>query len=282
MSWNGTVRCGNCHESGHNRTGCPELKKAFDADPNSYCGREWARHQARKQAPKTCSYCKESGHTRAGCAEMKQHKLTFRQDAILFRKALAKWMRDSGLAVGALVRAQDTQYYTDEGYCYPGGDDYIPPVGMVMNVTPNATHYSAISGSAEWMNAGSFLTMETLGAQSADAYHRNVGLSLPCIPGIIPRMGKDWYGGIQDRQDRSSGINWEVVSAGYQHFDSTNWTAAPTVKALVKEHFAGPNEQESKEFRAFTDERRQQLSDYIVGSIDLSEMIDPELPEKDS
>jgi len=213
---------------------------------------------------------------------MKQHKLTFRQDAILFRNALAKWMRETGLAIGALVRAQDCQYYTKDGHMYPGNEDYVPPVGLVMNATPSANHYAAISGSSEWLNPGSFLTMETLGSQEVDKYRRNVGLSLPCIPGIIPRMGKDWYGGIQDRQDRSSGINWEVVSVGYQHFDSTDWTSASAMKALAKEHFAGPNEQERGEFRTFTDERRQQFSDYINGSIELSEMKDPELPDNDS
>ena len=30
MSWSGTVRCSNCYENGHNITGCPDLKKAWE------------------------------------------------------------------------------------------------------------------------------------------------------------------------------------------------------------------------------------------------------------
>ena len=67
MSWTGTVRCGHCYESGHNKTGCPKLKKAYEDDPNSWQGREWARIKARKAKPKICGYCDTSGHTRAGC-----------------------------------------------------------------------------------------------------------------------------------------------------------------------------------------------------------------------
>ena len=80
MSWNGTVRCSNCYDNGHNKTGCPELKKAWEENPDSFKGREWARIEARKRAPKKCSYCKETGHTRAGCDEIKQHRVQFHND----------------------------------------------------------------------------------------------------------------------------------------------------------------------------------------------------------
>ena len=30
MSWNGTVRCGHCWESGHNRSSCPDLRKKIE------------------------------------------------------------------------------------------------------------------------------------------------------------------------------------------------------------------------------------------------------------
>ncbi len=47
MSYNGTVRCSYCYQSGHNKTSCPELKKKWEEDPNSYYGRQWAAIQAR-------------------------------------------------------------------------------------------------------------------------------------------------------------------------------------------------------------------------------------------
>ena len=90
---------------------CPELKKAWLKDPNSYDGREYARHEARKKAPKTCSYCKETGHTRAGCADIKRHKEQFRSDAMLFRRVIVKWMKEMGIGVGALVRSKDAQWH---------------------------------------------------------------------------------------------------------------------------------------------------------------------------
>jgi uncharacterized Zn-finger protein len=83
MSYSGTVRCSFCGGKGHNRTGCPELKKSWEEDPNSYYGRQWAEMQARKKKPKTCSYCKTEGHTRAGCKIMKQHKVQFQDDLTL-------------------------------------------------------------------------------------------------------------------------------------------------------------------------------------------------------
>ena len=45
MSWNGTVRCGNCYDKGHNRNGCPKLKeemqKRIEADPEDYYAQKY-------------------------------------------------------------------------------------------------------------------------------------------------------------------------------------------------------------------------------------------------
>lgn len=282
MSWSGTVTCSKCYESGHNRRSCPQLKKAWQDDPEGYEAREYLRHEASKKAPKTCSYCKTTGHTRAGCTEMKRHKLAYHRDALLFRKAIAKWMRETGLAVGALVHAYDVQYYAEGSYRYPNDEGYIAPVGLVMNSIPNADHYSAISGSSEWSMAGSLITMEPLGSANVDEFRRKIGLNLPCIPGIIPLMGIDWYNSTINRMDRCQNVNWKVVSPGYQHFDSTEWTSSEVIDALTREHFKREQEQTTGEFRTFTDERRVQFRNYINGSIDLSEMKDAELPNNDT
>jgi hypothetical protein len=270
MSWNGTVRCGNCYEDGHNKTGCPELKKAWEKDPTSYKGREWARFEARKKAPKTCSYCKETGHTRAGCADIKRHKVQFHNDALLFRRVIVKWMGETGIGVGALVRSNDARWHdANENYRYPGDDNYVGPVGLVMNNISSSTHhYTAIPGTGQHVSSESFLMMQTLGTASLPDYRRSVGLTLPCIPGIIPRASVDYYGREQDRADRLSGVDWEVVSAGQTEFDNCKWLAPKNIKGTVKEHF--PVSQ------------RSQFHDYVDGIIKLSQMIDPELPKKDS
>jgi hypothetical protein len=283
MSWNGTVRCGNCYESGHNRTGCPALKKAWEADPESYDGRQWARIIQTKAKPKTCSYCGEQGHTRAGCAELKTHKQLYQEDAIIFRKAIAKWMHENGLGIGALVRAKDIAYHNrDQKYMNPTDGDYVPPVGLVINTIPAADHYIAVSGSSEWMGGQGLLSMQLLGSDDMEHYRRNVGLALPCIPGIVPRMGKDWYNGLVDRVERCSNVDWEVVSSGYVHFDSTDWASTNVVRDVAKAHFAGPNEQTARDFRELTSEQRTQLRQYVNGEIELSEMKDAELPENDT
>jgi len=282
MSWNGTVRCSNCYQSGHNRTGCPELKKAWEQDPESYQGRQWARIMATKAKPKTCSYCGIERHTRPGCAELKTHKQIYQEDAIIFRQAMAKWMRESGLGIGALVRAKDVQYYGEDGYVYPNDTNYVPPVGLITNADPTVDHYGAISGTQEWMSNGGLLSMQLLGSSDREPWRRNVGLGLPCIPGIVPRIGKDWYNNPTDRLDRCNNVNWEVVSPGYKHFDSTDWASTQVVAPHVKEHFARDNEQSSRSFQRLPTEQKEQLRDYVNGDIELSEMKDAELPDTDT
>ena len=73
---------------------------------------------------------------------MKTHKQIYQEDAvILFRQAIAKWMRESGLGIGALVRAKDVQYYGEDGHVYPNDANYVPPVGLIMNTHPDVDHY---------------------------------------------------------------------------------------------------------------------------------------------
>ena len=284
MSWNGTVRCSKCYETGHNITGCPEMKKAWEQDPNSYHGRQYAASEARKKAPKTCSYCKETGHTRAGCDEIKRHKLQFHNDAALFRKVLVKWMGEVGIGVGALVRSSDARYYdANEEYHYPGDEGYVAPVGLVMNNISSSTHhYTAIRDTSQHMSGESFLTMQTLGTASLPEYRRNVGLTLPSIPGIIPRASVDYYGREVDRADRLSNVDWEVVSPGQTEFDNCSWLAPTNIKQTVKDHFARDQEQDIGDFKTFPVSQRSQLHDYVDGIINLSQMSDPELPKNDS
>jgi len=284
MSWNGTVRCGKCYENGHNRTKCPKLKEAWEENPDSYDGREYARHEARKKAPKMCGYCGVIGHTRAGCDEIKRHKEQFRSDALLFRRVIVKWMGEMGIGVGALVRSKDARWHdAKDNYQYPGDDNYVGPVGLVMNNISSSTHhYTAISGTGHHSSSESFLMMQTIGTGSLPDYRRNVGLTLPCIPGIIPRITLDYYGREQDRGDSLNHVDWEVVSAGQTDFDNCQWVTPQAIKGTVKEHFARDQEQEASHFKTFPVSQRSQLHDYVDGILTLSQMTDPELPNKDS
>jgi hypothetical protein len=260
------------------------LKKAWLKDPTSYDGREYARPEARKKAPKTCGYCKETGHTRAGCADIKQHKEQFRSDAMLFRRVIVKWMGEKGIGVGALVRSKDARYYdAGDNYHYPGDDNYVGPVGLVMNNISSSTHhYIAIRDTNHHSSSESFLMMQTIGTGSLPDYRRNVGLTLPCIPGIIPRITLDYYGRESDRSDRLNHVDWEVVSPGQTEFDNYKWLTPQALKETVKEHFAREQEQASSDFKSFPVSQRSQFHDYVDGILTLSQMTDPELPRNDS
>ena len=103
MSYTGTVRCSHCYQSGHNKTSCPELKKEWEKDPNSYYGRQWAAIQARKAKPKICGYCGEEGHTRRTCAERKRQVKERLAEVLDIRKRTAQRMMDAGFGPGALI-----------------------------------------------------------------------------------------------------------------------------------------------------------------------------------
>tara|TARA_R110002074_G_scaffold399402_1_gene592599 strand:- start:115 stop:972 length:858 start_codon:yes stop_codon:yes gene_type:complete len=285
MSWNGTVRCGNCYEPGHNITGCPELKKAWEQDPTSYDGRRWQIFLDRKTRPKKCGYCDEDGHTRAGCGDLKAHKSLFVEDLVLWRHALVKWTKDTHLGIGALVRCTDASYYQDDVYMYPGEDNYEPALGMILYpINPALSHYSGIVNTNEWNNSNhSLFSFERLGADaSLPEYRKTVGVTLPCIPGIVPRMGKGWYGKAYDRHDRLNNVQWQVVSPAPAAIQNDVLLSSRAIKKTAKVHFAAPQEETVTSFHTFGDFQRKQLHQYINGEIELSQMKDPELPQTDS
>ena len=288
MSWTGTVRCSHCYVSGHNKTSCPELKKKWEEDPNSYYGRQWQKILDRKAKPKICSYCGESGHTRAGCVVAKKHKAQFQLDLVLWRKALAKWMNEIGLGTGAMVRGLDVGYRRNGEYQYPTEENYIPPVGMYMGtvMNHNMTHYYGIMNTGGWISPDPFIGFEYLGATSDTPYYRkSVTLNLPCIPGIVPRYGQGWYYQDEhmDRTERVDATQWEVVSPAPAPLNTDHFLNVKEIRKVVKEHFKASKDCQTRDgFRTFTDFQRNQLQRYVNGEIELSEMVDPEVPAKDT
>ena len=281
MSYSGTVRCSNCYTHGHNRTSCPDLRKAWAEDPESYLGRQYQRILDRKAKPKICSYCDTSGHTRAGCDSMKAHKAQFIIDANLWRSALAKWMKESRLGIGALVRCNDAAYHRGDNYMYPRDDDYIAPVGLVMRQPGiGMSHYAGIMNTGTWSGGDNFISFERIGAGSEDSgYRKTIGVPLPSIPGIVPRFGKGYYGNEKmDRADRINNVDWKVVSPGQTDFTNDTFMCPKQWKKTTKTHFAAPQEQSSSYFKTFDAFQRTQLRQYVNGEIELSQMKDPEVP----
>ena len=107
MSWNGTVRCSNCYEKGHNRNGCPKLKEAMqkrlEENPNDYYAQEYFEKKQRT-SKRTCGYCKESGHNRKTCSETKKDRDVFISQNQTAREKALDWLKKAGVGVGALVQ----------------------------------------------------------------------------------------------------------------------------------------------------------------------------------
>jgi len=280
MSYSGTVHCGHCRQQGHNRTACPEMRKQAAANPDSWQATQVARYEARKAKPKICSYCDTSGHTRAGCDAMKAHKAQFIIDANLWRSALAKWMKESQLGIGALVQCNDAAYHRGDTYMYPRDDNYIVPVGLVMKQPGlEISHYAGIMNTGTWSSGETFVIFDRIGAAAEQSgYRKSISVPLPSIPGIVPRLGKGWYNTeSMDRNDRINNADWEVVSPG-QVLDNGDLTCPKQLRKITKHHFAGPQDQTNSYFKTFGDFQRTQLQQYVNGEIELSEMKDPEVP----
>ena len=106
---------------------------------------------------------------------------------------------------------------------------------------------------------------------------------LPCIPGIVPRYGKGWYGNEKlDRKDRLNNLDWEVVSPAHGAFNTSSFLCPKELKKMTKHHFAAPQDQTGRSFQTFGDFQRIQLQQYVNGEIELSEMKDPEVPNTDT
>ena len=127
------MHCRFCHNRGHNRNSCPEVKKyAVDAHQimsvegkqehelgykHRYAlavERNKAQISAKAKAKavsakaqgltssRKCSYCDTIGHTRVKCASLAEDRTTFLQYETRFRNAFALWIKNSGIGIGTM------------------------------------------------------------------------------------------------------------------------------------------------------------------------------------
>ena len=66
MSYNGTVRCSYCYNTGHNRSSCPKLKKFIEENPDSWRAVQ-ARDAKARASKRKCSWCGNTGHNARTC-----------------------------------------------------------------------------------------------------------------------------------------------------------------------------------------------------------------------
>lgn len=125
-------RCRYCYQSGHNRNSCPDAAKAAEAAKAKFANGanrwdlDWKerfahdismKKEARKVAgpsttPRKCSYCSEGGHTRATCATLKSDRSTMIGLEKRYRVAIAKFVKASGVGVGAIV-TRDPKHFNN-------------------------------------------------------------------------------------------------------------------------------------------------------------------------
>ena len=104
MSWNGTVRCSHCYGTGHNKRGCPDIKRSIKNNPDG-----WYAQQARerKKTPRKCGWCGETGHNTRTCVNRigSEDKLAELQP--LLAEHVGHVLSLVGLGRGAVVRKED-------------------------------------------------------------------------------------------------------------------------------------------------------------------------------
>jgi len=130
--------CSYCWTRGHNKRGCPKLKKQA-AEEKAQGQTTWRTRyvDSQKKASKQrrCSYCREVGHTRRTCSELKDHKNRFQATNSAFRKKYLEALKGMGLGVGTLIKREHS-FYRD------GERTSEPMVFMVSNVNWTAVDFT--------------------------------------------------------------------------------------------------------------------------------------------
>ena len=107
MSWNRTVTCSICWETGHNKSTCPVQKERYERrkkeDPDGWWVQNYEANEKRRKR-RTCGYCKEEGHTKRTCEHIKADKIKTVQLNKEWRANALEYFKNLGLGVGALVQ----------------------------------------------------------------------------------------------------------------------------------------------------------------------------------
>ena len=123
-----TVHCSYCHDKGHNKASCPDLKQCIatlraEHGDEHYTVRVYDRKQAKRKASgksRTCSYCDLGGHNRATCPDLKGHMAQTRVKNSEFRKSVYRRLIHLGIGIGAIVSSDANRKYIDAHHLEAG------------------------------------------------------------------------------------------------------------------------------------------------------------------
>jgi len=127
------MHCRFCHNRGHNRNSCPEVKKyaaearqimvsegkeeyslsyrhrfalAIERNKTQVSAAAKAKAESAKAQGLTntrkCSYCDVTGHTRAKCATLNSDKASVIDLETRFRNSFALWLQNGGIGIGTM------------------------------------------------------------------------------------------------------------------------------------------------------------------------------------
>ncbi len=224
MSWNGTVRCGHCYESGHNKRSCPQLtetlkRRALEEQAqgeglDGYWGRRYTKRTGLyadgTAAPKTakakqvrrCKYCNKKGHNRRTCPELKEHIATAAVECVEYRTALLARMQELGMGIGALLSTE--RYGETIGYMVQG-------IGW-----EGINHLNGPSG-------GQSVRAEVLRTEGVSQWQRTQHFGVPALEGAESHY----------RYQVVGPVSGSSVAAGVP----ADWLEAENAQTWAKEYF---------------------------------------------
>jgi len=204
MSYKRTVHCSYCYNTGHNRRGCPDLKKFIKENPDSYVAKR-AESRKASQRPRKCSYCATPGHTRRTCEKFKTNRQIFIDDALLYRRAFKAWADKVGLGIGALVEYEGVQHIDRDGNWTYDNDAKV--LMMVTHLDADdhdiSTHRSIVSRHALSPLIGRPIWMDATSSKG------RMQLRLPEIPGVSPATFADHW---DSQRQRGVERSFKIVS----------------------------------------------------------------------
>ena len=104
MSWSGTVRCGWCHEEGHNKRTCERYKKYLD----KYSDKPYIASEIEDRKTTKCSFCTGAGHNKRTCEVKTKQKAALEVWDNESAKTLSQLCGKLGIGRGAMVRIESS------------------------------------------------------------------------------------------------------------------------------------------------------------------------------
>jgi len=255
MSYSGTVRCGHCHQSGHNRRSCPEIKKLAAENPDGYYGRQVARMEAASKRPRKCSYCNEPGHTRRTCSTMKKHKLDAKRNTTLVRKGVQKWMKATGIGPGALITSRRSFYSNSLGYAAERQPEESPRVFLITRTRlEEVMHTDGLPGA----RAQAHFLQATDVASGTEVY-----FGLPHVPSVAPATGFDEQYGWERSRTGREGFVWELASAAPHAPKAQKGVFGTALVESTEEWFKAEYKEEARNFHTISSEQAKAIRTYL-------------------